>query len=108
MSQYRSSTGQYTTILSIGGKQTPLLGEIDPWGRGGVVLVWCPPLEASSGVGRLVVFVRVSTRGISHHGSPEETNSRGRLAFSAGRPCVVPLLSSNTASSSAISVVQWW
>ena len=30
MSQYRSNTGQYTTILSFGGKQTPLLGEIRP------------------------------------------------------------------------------
>ena len=29
-SQYRSKRGQYTTILGIGGKQTPFLGEIDP------------------------------------------------------------------------------
>ena len=29
-SQYRSKRGQYTTILGIGGKQTPFWGEIEP------------------------------------------------------------------------------
>ena len=38
MSQYRPKRGQYTTIHTFAGKQTPLLGEIEPSSAVGVFM----------------------------------------------------------------------